>query len=174
MSEIFMERRFEPSLSEDGLAALFDEPSGCFSLHGVHWHRSCLSTDGRKMICWFGAPDTQTVRNSFRKSGPGASIWPGTVHDSPATDAPPIDTANVVVERSWESPVTLDEIQALEDAGAWCLETHNVVFVRTYFSLDHKRMICLYRAPDAEAVRLAQRQAKMPVDSVWSFRLLSD
>jgi hypothetical protein len=79
----------------------------------------------------------------------------------------------VVVERSFDEPVTIEEIQALEDAGASCLEAHEVAFVRTFFSRDCKRMICLYRAPDAEAVRMAQRKAGMPVDSVWSFRLIS-
>ena len=74
----------------------------------------------------------------------------------------------MLVERSWDQPVTLEEIQAVEDAGAWCLETHNVKFVRTFFALDRKRMLCLYQAPDAESVRLAQRQAEMPVDSVWA------
>ena len=61
--------------------------------------------------------------------------------------------------------------QAREDAHQWCLDTHGVSFVRTYFSQDRKRMICLYRAPDAEAVREAQRKAGMPLDAVWSFRL---
>jgi hypothetical protein len=79
----------------------------------------------------------------------------------------------VVVERSFDSPVTLEEVQAIEDAGAACLAARNVEFVRTIFSRDRKRMICLYRAPDAEAVREAQRKAGMPVDAVWSFRLKS-
>jgi len=30
-------------------------------------------------------------------------------------------------------------------------------------------MICLYHAPDAESVRLAQRQAGMPLERVWAF-----
>jgi hypothetical protein len=29
-------------------------------------------------------------------------------------------------------------------------------------------MLCLYQAPDAESVRLAQHQANMPVDRVWA------
>ncbi|KPJ80351.1 MAG: hypothetical protein AMJ58_08895 [Gammaproteobacteria bacterium SG8_30] len=62
------------------------------------------------------------------------------------------------------------DIQAIEDAGAGCLENHRVRFVRTYFSADRRRMMCLYRAPDAESVRIAQREAGMPVERVWSFR----
>jgi hypothetical protein len=42
--------------------------------------------------------------------------------------------------------------------------------VRTLFSTDRKRMICLYHAPDAESVRLAQRAAGMPFGEVWPFR----
>jgi hypothetical protein len=34
-------------------------------------------------------------------------------------------------------------------------------------------MICLYRAPDADAVREAQRQAGVPFTSVWRFARLS-
>ena len=95
---------------------------------------------------------------------------PGTVHDAPGPDAPPVAQANVLVERSWDQPVTMAEIQAIEDAGSWCLETHRVKFVRTFFATDRTRMVCLYQAPDAESVRLAQRQAMMPVDSVWAFQ----
>jgi hypothetical protein len=68
--------------------------------------------------------------------------------------------------------VTLEEIQAMEDAKQWCLDTHRVKFARTFFAHDRKRMLCLYAAPDAEAVRAAQREAGMPVDRVWGFERL--
>jgi len=72
----------------------------------------------------------------------------------------------VIVERNFEEPQLFEELQALEAAKHWCLETHEVTFVKTYFSLDRKRMFCVYRAPDADAVRSAQRQAGMPFDTV--------
>lgn len=74
----------------------------------------------------------------------------------------------VLLERRFEQPVTFDEIQALEDAGAWCLSTQNVRFLKTFFSRDRRRMLCLYEAPDAEAVRLAESQAKVPFERAWS------
>ena len=75
----------------------------------------------------------------------------------------------MLVQRSFAEPVELAAIQAIEDAGTWCLEMRHVEFVRTYFSRDRTRMVCLYRAPDAESVRAAQRQAKVPFDQVWAF-----
>jgi hypothetical protein len=77
----------------------------------------------------------------------------------------------VMVERSFPAPVAFEEIQALEDAGAWCLETHQVAFSKTYFSKDRRRMLCLNRAPDAEAIRAANRQLELPVRSIWTATL---
>ena len=94
--------------------------------------------------------------------------WSGTVHEGPS-DA----LVNVVVERDFDEPTTVEAMQTIEDAGAWCMELHNVEFVRTFFSLDKKKMFCLYHAPDAESVRQAQRQAGMPVTSVWATHILS-
>jgi hypothetical protein len=74
----------------------------------------------------------------------------------------------VVVERTFAEPVRFEDIQALEDRGAWCLEMHGVRFHKTYFSADRRRMICIYEAPDAESVRLAQTKAAMPFDRVWT------
>jgi hypothetical protein len=74
----------------------------------------------------------------------------------------------VLVEREFPEPVEFDAIQAVEERGAWCLRTHRVTFVRTWFSRDRRRMVCLYEAPDAESVRLAQSKAGMPVTRVWA------
>ena len=74
----------------------------------------------------------------------------------------------VIVERVFDEPVEFGDIQAIEDRGAWCLEMHQVRFLKTYFSRDRRRMICLYEAPDAESVRIAQSKAEMPVERVWT------
>ena len=165
-TEIFVERTFDPPLTPEHVHAMALASGACFALHKVDWHESLLSADGGRMLCRFSAPDMESVRIAFRQAGELPRVlWAGTVHKVPD----PV-TANVVVSRRFDEPITLEEIQAVENAGAWCLETHRVKFARTFFSLDRKRMICLYSAPDAEAVRLAQRQAGMPVEQVWAFR----
>jgi hypothetical protein len=78
----------------------------------------------------------------------------------------------VVVERAFPQPVAFGDIQAIEDRGASCLEAHGVRFLRSYFSRDRRRMICLYEAPDAEAVRLAQEKAGVPFETVWTSRVV--
>ena len=76
--------------------------------------------------------------------------------------------ARVMVERRFDEATSFDELQAREDAFAWCAEQHEVEFIRSYFSKDKKRMICEYEAPDAEAVRRLQRTASMPFDRIWT------
>jgi hypothetical protein len=78
----------------------------------------------------------------------------------------------VVVERRFEQPVEFIDIQEQEKLGAWCLDTYQVRFLKTFFSRDRRRMLCLYEAPDAEAVRLAETQAKLPFESAWTCHYL--
>ena len=169
MTDMFLERTFDPGLEVPDVQKMALSSEGCFSLYRVDWNQSFLAADGHRLLCWFSAPDAESTRQALRQVGVVEPVWSGTVHDSPAPDAPSWQEANVLVERSWEEPVTLEEIQAIEDAGAHCLENHKVRFARTFFSADRKRMMCLYQAPDAESVRVAQRQAGMPVDRIWAF-----
>lgn len=165
----FLERRFEQPLTPEDVFRSGGEAAWCFGLHRVNWHASFLSRDGRALICWFSAPDLESLRLALRERGMDMSrFWPGTVHEGEGSAAP-----NVVVARSFASPVRFEDIEALERAKAWCLEAHRVTHTRSYFSLDGKRMLCFYEAPDAEAVRIAQREAAMPVDAVWSGTLLT-
>lgn len=165
MSDLFLERSFDPGLSATDVVSMARESGWCFEIFKVDWHGSMLSADGHSMLCWFSASDAESVRQALRRAGANCErLWSGTVHEAPEQD-----DANVLVERRFDAPVTLEEIQAREDKNQWCLDTHNVKFVRTFFANDRKRMICLYTGPDAEAVRSAQHQAGMPVDRVWAF-----
>lgn len=174
MSEVFLERLFDPPISTEVVLNMARASANCFGLYGVGWHGSLLSTDGCRMLCHFTSVDAESVRNALRQTGVDQTrAWPGTVHDAPGLTAADLAQANVAVERSWDQPVDLADVQAIEDREAWCLEAHKVSFIRTYFSVDRRRMICLYRAPDAESVRLAQSQAGMPFERAWAFRYVA-
>lgn len=170
-SDIFLERHWDPPLTDADFWQMVAEGADCMQMHRVGWESSLMSTDGRRLVCHFHAPDAESARIALRQLGVDLSVmWAGTVHDAPGVTASEVTGANVAVTRCFEAPVALDEIQATEDGASHCLETHRVHFVRSCFSTDRRRMICLYRAPDAESVRMAQREAQMPVDSVWAFR----
>lgn len=162
MTTVFMERTFDSPLDKESLRNMALEAADCAGLYRVDWVESFLSEDGHTLVCCFEAPDAEALRMVAEgDTSREKAIRSGTVHD--AREGMP----NVVVERRFDEPVTVESLQAIEDRGAWCLETYNVTFLRTYFSRDQKHMLCLYQAPDAESVRLAQQQAEMPVSRVW-------
>jgi hypothetical protein len=78
----------------------------------------------------------------------------------------------IVVERSFAEPVNVVELQEQENRHHGCLEMHGVVFLRTYVSSDSRRMICLYEAPDAEAVRRVNDVAQLAYDRVWAAEVM--
>jgi Nickel responsive protein SCO4226-like len=169
MTDIIVERHWEPPITAADIQTMLETTGGCLATHRCDWHGSLLSADGANLFCHFTAPDAESVRLALHESGsPRGSVWPGTVHDAPDFTDEALAQANVLVGRRFDEPAVLTEVQAIEDAGAGCLQTHRVRFVRTYFSRDRRRMMCLYLAPDAESVRIAQREAGMPVESVWA------
>ena len=171
MTNIFLERRFDPPIGAADVTKMAIDGAGCFSIHRVAWNGSFLAADGTRMLCSFSAADTESARVALRQSGADTRVlWRGDIADAPGVREDDIDGANVLVERSFDEPVTLKQIQDMEDAGIGCLEMRNVRFIRTFFSADRRRMLCLYRAPDAESVRQAQREAGVPFDEAWSFR----
>lgn len=79
---------------------------------------------------------------------------------------------HVIVERIFPEPV---DMQALRDriaASALCYDSRRITHLRTCLSLDGRRMICEYSAPDAESVRLANVQAGVPFERVWTAHVL--
>lgn len=169
MSEVFLERTFAQAINVDTVRQMAEQLYSCLDIYNAAWRQSYLSSDGSKLYCHFQAPDAEAVRNLLHYNNNDFNVvWQAEYHDTGKGD-----DMNVVVERNWNEPVRLEDIAAIEEDHAWCLDTRNVTYLRTYFSSDHKRMICMYRAPDAESVRQAQHEAGMPFDDVWSFTHLT-
>ena len=170
MADIIVERDLDPPATAQEVLAMAQQGTACLKLYGIDWVESYLSVNGKFLVCHFISPDTETTRTAIRQTGSDFNaVWAGTLHEGAASE----EMASVMVTRCFDESVVLDDIQAIEDAGIACLEMRDVTFVKTLFSIDRKRMMCLYQAPDAEAVREAQREAGMPVDQVWACRVVS-
>ena len=163
-ANLFLERTFDDALTPADVIEGGRESAQCFDLHRVRWYGSFLARDGRTMICSFSGPDMESARIALRDPDMDLTrFWPGTVYRGPNEVTP-----NVVVERSFEAPVRFEDIKALSQAAAWCLDTYKVKYSHSVHSLDRKRMLCFYAAPDAEAVRSVQREARAPVSTIWA------
>jgi len=80
---------------------------------------------------------------------------------------------HIIVERSFEAPMTQEELNAVEKRMAPCLDLYNVRWIRSFWSADRLRMICEYEAADVASVRNVQREASAKFDHAWAADVLN-
>lgn len=74
----------------------------------------------------------------------------------------------IVLEHSFpDREFDIERYRSAQDDGAWCLDIHGVKHVRSYLTPDRRRMVCIFEAPDAEAVRKTAVQLGFDYDAVW-------
>lgn len=81
--------------------------------------------------------------------------------------------AILVLEHTFEQPMTPEELNDSAKRLDQCLEAHGARWMRSYLSRDRKRMICEFEAADAEQVRESARSAGIPFDRCWPAELFA-
>lgn len=75
----------------------------------------------------------------------------------------------VILEHRFErASFDLNRYNDAQQRNEWCLKLHGVRHVVSYLTPDCRRMICVFEAPDAEAVRKTASQVGYTYDSVWT------
>ena len=62
---------------------------------------------------------------------------------------------SVIFDADFDQPTTLAAMLDMEQADRWCMDVHDCRGLIHSLSMDARRGLCLYEAPDAEAVRRA-------------------
>ena len=81
--------------------------------------------------------------------------------------------ATMVVEQSFDHPLTSDELNAMAKRVDPCLEAHGARWMRSYIAADRKRVLCEFEAADAEKVRESYRSAGVAFERVWTADVFS-
>ena len=81
--------------------------------------------------------------------------------------------AVLVLEQSFETPVSPEDLTDAAKRVDRCLEAHGARWIRSYLSVDRKRLICEFEAADAERVRESYRSAGVPFDRCWTANVYS-
>ncbi|NJR40737.1 MAG: DUF4242 domain-containing protein [Leptolyngbyaceae cyanobacterium CSU_1_4] len=79
---------------------------------------------------------------------------------------------HVVVECEYEAPFDKKAWYAADLRLLPCLEAHGAKWIRSQVSLDGRRTICEFEAPDAESVRTAYRKTDLAFQKVWISEVL--
>jgi hypothetical protein len=81
---------------------------------------------------------------------------------------------HVIVEYTFDPPITEEEFDRMAEQLDPCLEGRGVRWVQSFLSIDRKRRICVFEAPDTEAVREAYRSAKVGFERAWPAEAITD
>lgn len=181
MEDVIVEGRYAEPATPEAVLERGRSRRFCFDLYRSHTVTHDLALDGQHICCVFRAPDAESVRRALARIGvvPPERVWTASLEGAAgdmADLARPAGAAAehgalVLVERDFAEPVDFAAVQALEDAGSWCLDQHHLRFLDTFFAKDQRRISCFYAAPDAEAVRLTNRRLQLPFESIWSARV---
>jgi hypothetical protein len=135
----------------------------------VRFLKKFFSRDGRRMLCLYEAPDAEAVRIAESDAKvPYESAWTCT---NLRTDRPFNDTSvgeYVVAESLFSEKITPEFVASVRQQSRWCLDLHRAEYVESFLGSDGLRMVCIFRAPDAEAVRRASQQGGMPYTEIWT------
>ena len=162
MKDVLSRIRLAPPLDASGVRRL--SRHACLDIHRVQWLRSFLATDGAQMLCWYRAPDAESVRLVLRQQGSlEATVWPAEVGShierEPHDDGRVLTLVELTLEG--EEPAASKEaaLAALADAGhAPCC---------TFASSDARRLVCLVDDSDETAVTACLHCAGVTPDAVW-------
>jgi hypothetical protein len=71
-------------------------------------------------------------------------------------------------------PATPEAVVRLAGEAGGCFDLHKVTWTCSFLAIDGGRMLCWYRAPDAESARLALRELGSDMNAVWQGMVLGD
>lgn len=165
---VVVERAFEAQVAFADIQAKEHAGKWCLDQHGVRFLRTFFALDRKRMICLYEAPDAEAVRIAQRTIAmPVERVWPA-VATKPPNELTPTP---IVVEREVPFVATVEQVEQMEQQSRWCFEAHRVAQLQSYLSMGGHRTLCVFSAPDAESVRVANREASLPVKSVWPAQL---
>lgn len=166
---VVVERSFAEPTRVETLSELERRAAASLREHRVTWLRTFAPRDLRRMLCFYAAPDAEAVRITQAQAGvPYDRTWSGVSILPPRRPELPTGYTNVIVERQIDSTVTEAEWQRRVETGAWCMAAHRVAFVESVIAPSQGRAVCVFVAPDAEAVRMVNAQLDSSALRVWS------
>jgi hypothetical protein len=82
--------------------------------------------------------------------------------------------SDVFYLRSIDPPVAPTDVGEMSRYSEGCFDLHRVEWLESFLATDGGRMLCWYRAPDAESARLALRQLGSDMAGVWPGKVIGD
>jgi len=178
MTHVVLERSYQPAISVPITAknwiAINHPLDSCLEVREVDWVYSFVAQDGSRSICEFAAPYAEAVRESCRESRmPFDRVWSSEIWITGQQTNPIEDKEPIVVEVTFDLPVTQEMCDTNKKQAEGCLSELGVFPTYSLVSMDGRRSICFFWASSAEDVRSLYRKVGMPFDRIWRAKLIT-
>lgn len=150
LSDVFYLRPMDPPVTPAGTLEMGRQAGGCFGLHRVEWLHSFLAVDGRRMLCWYRAPDAESARIALRELGAElCGVWPGRVLGGVRPRDPALEKVSVLAELSTAGrPADFEGL--LERVGR---DTEGLASIACAFLSNRgDRLVCLFSGGTTETI----------------------
>jgi cyclohexanone monooxygenase len=166
MSDYFSVLPLMPPLDRDGVRRM--ARLACLELHRVQWLRAYLAMDGARMLCWYRAPDAESVRLVLRQQGTaGAVVWPADVSDASNAEPDEGGRDRIAVELGFDTPPGRDGLASMEASVVAALEAAHYTLSRVFASKCGTRLFLLVEGQDPESVAGCVRSPSITPTDVW-------
>lgn len=163
MSLFVVERTFDPPIDPSTVASPAGAPPGP-AMPGAHVLGGFIGRDGAIGFYTYESPDAATVRAGLHTTHtPFTALWPALASSPPAA---PEQGDLFVVEERFEPPQPAERA-ARNDQLSRCLQAEGVGWVTSFLAADGSQRRCVYRTPDADAIRRAYLAAGTPFTRMW-------
>lgn len=158
MARVVLERCYHPARPDRSATARWGQFNAGLEQalwdQGVWWVRSCVARDGSRSVCELEAVSAAVVAVACDAVNmPVESVWPAEtwLTGDPTVLSGPL--APIVVEVTFDPPITRATCDANKKQAAGCLSELGVQSAFSLVSRDERRALCLFAATHAEAVR---------------------
>ena len=173
METVVLERSFVTPPSPADLEHLEKRFPWCLEKYQVAPICSYVALDGLSAVCLYRAPDAEVVRQTQRTATmPVERVWTAD-RVVGEREVGPAGHSLVVMLRESPVPVDREYVRGMYARGEGCFAIHRVEPLSSYLARDGLRLLCVFSAPDAEAVRLANRQLGLPFSRAFPARHMS-
>ncbi|MFQ3618909.1 MAG: nickel-binding protein [Cyanobacteriota bacterium] len=177
MTLIIVETDRSDPITPEVLADEGNRAFPCLAARNVTWRYSLLSSDRRRMICSFDAPDAEAVRMSYRTARvPFEKMWVDDLLEPSSTPAEWNESALILSEMVYPGGLSQSEWQA-----QWKIITQHLLprlaergveWVRSHVSPNQTLILSELNAPDPALIDEAYRQCGLPLARLWPAMLL--
>lgn len=172
MKLIVLEQTFSPELpaplSFDHWIQGNQMLEGYSEVRQIRWLHSLVSVNGDRSICLLQAPYAEMVREACQRVQKSSQqVWTADLWVPKAPQSFSQGAALIVIEITFNPPITLAEYEAVKQRGKGCQDELNIQSAFSLIASDGTHGACVFSASSAEQVRLLCRRMSIPFQRVW-------